>query len=225
MSKQLNSKTLPELVRELAKKYPDREAIVDGDRRVTFRGLHHAVENCARGLMSIGAGPGDKIAILMGNRLEWVVTSLAATYIGGVAVAINTWYTPPEIAHAMNHSDARYLACTPSYMKHDYVQTLERLRAEGRLPLLQAVVGIGQSLPPSWYEWDALCAIGANSQAVFDGTEPDAEDVAFVLYTSGSTSQPKGVQLVHRGLIENIWNIGERQQATEHDRLWLAVSL
>ncbi|HYQ07571.1 MAG TPA: AMP-binding protein, partial [Xanthobacteraceae bacterium] len=53
----------------------------------------------------------------------------------------------------------------------------------------------------------------------------DPKDVAYLLYTSGSTSTPKGVQLQHYALIENMWQIGERMHVTEHDRLWLAVSL
>ena len=53
----------------------------------------------------------------------------------------------------------------------------------------------------------------------------DPQDVAYILYTSGSTSTPKGVQLQHYALIENMWHIGERMHVTEHDRLWLAVSL
>ena len=53
----------------------------------------------------------------------------------------------------------------------------------------------------------------------------DPKDVAYLLYTSGSTSTPKGVQLQHYALIENMWQIGERMHVTERDRLWLAVSL
>src|SRR5439155_1351427 len=51
------------------------------------------------------------------------------------------------------------------------------------------------------------------------------EDVAYILYTSGTTSTPKGVQLQHRGLIENMWNIGERQHLTADDRMWMGISL
>ena len=225
MSAQPFSKTLPDLLREMATRHPDRESIVDGERRYTYRQLDDAVQDFARGLMSIGAGKDDKIAILMGNRAEWVISALAATCVGGVAVAVNTWWTPREIAYALDHAEARFVVCTPTYMKHDYVQVLEGLKLEGRLPWLQAIVGVGQALPASWFSWDALREIGSQSQASTSSTQVNAEDVAFILYTSGSTSHPKGVQLVHRCLIENIWNIGERQRVTEHDRLWLAVSL
>src|SRR4030095_7504864 len=51
------------------------------------------------------------------------------------------------------------------------------------------------------------------------------EDVAYILYTSGTTSTPKGVQLAHRGLVENMWNIGERQHLTRADRMWMGISL
>ncbi|CAL8476964.1 AMP-binding protein [Caballeronia sp. S22] len=225
MSTQPISRTLPQLIGELASLYGERDAIVDVHRRLTYRDLLELIDDCARGLMSIGVGRGDKVAILMGNRLEWIVSALAATHLGAVAVAVNTWWTSREIAYALSHAEARFIVCTPGYMKHDYVEMLNGLQSEGQLPSLQAIVGVGQLLPTSWYSWRELCALGRRYASDVIDVQSEPDDVAFILYTSGSTSHPKGVQLVHRGLIENVWNIGERQKITEHDRLWLAVSL
>ena len=225
MSVQPLSKTLPDLVDEMAARFPEREALVDGERRYTYRQLQQSIIDFARGLSSIGAGRGDKIAILMGNRAEWVISAIAATKVGGVALALNTWWTSREIAYALNHAEARFIVCTPKYMKHDNVKALEGLRLDGALPWLQGIVGVGAPLPVPWFSWDALCMTGAQARFEPDRSAPGPEDVAFLLYTSGSTSHPKAVPLIHRCLIENIWNIGEREKVTEHDRLWLAVSL
>jgi fatty-acyl-CoA synthase len=102
------------------------------------------------------------------------------------------------------------------------------LRSAGRLTDLQAVIGVGEILPEGWQSFESVKArssavLEVEVRRIFDAVKPD--DVAFLLYTSGSTSRPKGVQLVHKGLIENVWRIGERQGATHEDRLWLAVSL
>lgn len=221
MTSKPSSQTLPALLRERAATMGEREAVVDRAHRLSYRELHQAVQACARGLAALGVGPGDKVAVLMGNRLEWMVSALAATCLGGVCVAINTWSTAREIAHALNLSEARFLVCTPSFMKHSYADDVRTLQAAGQLPLLEHIVGVGAGSPPSWHAWDRLCA-GAPAGEI-DRAAPD--DTAFILFTSGSTSQPKGVELTHRSLIENTWNIGERMKATEHDRLWLAVSL
>ena len=225
MSAKPRSTTLPDLLHELEALYPEREAIVDGTRRYTYRELNASVRACAAGLRTLGAGPGDKVAVIMGNRAEWIIAAMAATCLGGVAVAVNTWWTAREIAYALDHAEARYVICTPTYMKHDYVKTLEGLRADGKLPSLRAIVGVGQEIPGTWHSWDSILESGQQDANSTDPVAIAPDDVAFLLYTSGSTSQPKGVQLVHRSLIENVWNIGERQRVTEHDRLWLAVSL
>ena len=225
MSLQPLSKTLPDLLQEMADRYPEREAIVDAKSRISYRQLHRDVNDFAAGLRALGIGRGDKVGVMMGNRSEWIVSALAATCLGAVAVAVNTWWTPREIAYALDHAEVRVVVCTATYMKHDYVRILEELRAQGKLPHVERVVGIGPTLPGTWLAWDDVRVAGSSASANAGRAQVEPDDVAFILYTSGSTSHPKGVQLVHRGLIENLWNIGERQGVTEQDRLWLAVSL
>jgi fatty-acyl-CoA synthase len=96
------------------------------------------------------------------------------------------------------------------------------------MPQLRHIVHVGtrryrDSIP--FLEIYALGRSIADSELDRAASAVDPNDVAYILYTSGSTSTPKGVQLQHYALIENMWHIGERMHVTEHDRLWLAVSL
>lgn len=231
MSKIPASKTLPRLLEEQALNYPDREALVGSGRRLTYAQLRAEVTRLAARLHGLGVRKGDKVAILMGNRPEWVLSALAITSLGGVMVALNTWSTAPELDYLIRHSDATYIIATPAFLKYDYARMLGELGplAE-RFPLLRGVLAVGDTVPEGWLP---LHGDGANEK---DAESARAElarlaetvrpgDPAFLLYTSGSTSRPKGVQLLHAGLIENMWNIGERQHVTERDRLWLSVSL
>jgi fatty-acyl-CoA synthase len=97
-----------------------------------------------------------------------------------------------------------------------------------RLPQLKRVVPVGAERPAGMVRFEDLWDMGADvSDATLDACQravtPD--DVAYILYTSGTTSTPKGVQLQHRGLIENTWNIGERQHLGPDDRMWMGISL
>jgi fatty-acyl-CoA synthase len=224
-----DSKTFPRLVKELAGRYPDREAIVAGDVRLTYGGLQDAVFQTARGLYSVGVQRGDKVAILLGNRAEWIVSALAITSLGAVAVAVNTWLTTRELAYVLEHSEAKAVITVPTYLKSDYRSMLTELQTSNALPNLTTIISVGEAEhPKSWVAFEGLAALGHSVPpevitAAFAAVQPD--DVAYLVYTSGSTSAPKGVQLIHRGLIENTWRIGERQRATHDDRVWLAVSL
>ena len=223
------SRTIPALLDEQAERFPAREALVGGGERYTYATLRAAVRGFAKGLHALGVRKGDHVAILMGNRPAWVIADLAVCAVGAVMVAVNTWVTARELCYVLAHSDAKLLIASDHFLKYDYFAMLDELEPLATsLPRLERIVHVGErrykdSLP--------FAEVYQHGRAVPDDAieraarAVDPADVCYLLYTSGSTSTPKGVQLQHYALVENMWHIGERMHVTEHDRLWLAVSL
>ena len=223
------SRTVPDLIDELARRHPDREALVGSGQRYTYGQLRFEARRTARALHELGVRRGDKVAILMGNRPEWLIADFAITLLGGVMVGVNTWATARELEYILGHSDTRLLITADRFLKYDYRALLQALEPHReRLPQLARIVGVGDAVPDGWFRYADLAPLAERvPEAAIDAAQRAVApvDVAYLLYTSGSTSLPKGVQLQHYALIENMWQIGERQRVTEHDRLWLAVSL
>ena len=223
------SQTIPALLGELSRCYPDRPALVATDVRWSYGHLREHVESCAKGLASLGVGRGSRVAVLMGNRPEWIVAALAICSLGAVMVAVNTWLTARELRYVLEHSDTDTLIFAPTFLRSDFAAMLDGIKADPTaLPDLKRVIHVGRIGHRDSTAFDTLPALGrkisdARIAEVFDRVQPD--DVAYLLYTSGSTSVPKGVQIHHEGLIANMWAIGERMHVTSADRLWLAVSL
>jgi fatty-acyl-CoA synthase len=220
------SRTIPDLVDELARRFPEREALVGSGQRYTYRQLRTEVRRVARALHALGVRRGDKVAILMGNRPEWIIAALAITALGGVMVGVNTWATTRELEYILAHSDTKALITAERFLKHDYRAMLREIAPQ--LPLLQRIICVAGEASEGWLRYADLAGLAEEApEATIDAVQRAIapEDVAYLLYTSGSTATPKGVQLQHYALIENMWQIGERQRVTERDRLWLAVSL
>jgi fatty-acyl-CoA synthase len=224
-----SAKTIPALLDELVLRYPDRDALVDGDRRFTYRELRDRAHDLARDLVALGVQPGDKVAILMGNRAEWLLMDFAIQLAGAVMVGINTWATARELEFLLGHSDSTVLITADRFLKSDFLGLLDELRPwSTRLPKLRHVIVVGTGTRPDTIPFAHFAGSGeaipaAEIIARAAAVQPD--DIAYILYTSGSTSRPKGVTLVHRGLIENMWGIGERLGLNDSDRLWLGISL
>ena len=228
------SQTLPDLIREQAQRFGQHEVLVDAQQRLTYAEFEVAVDACARGLMARGVTAGDRVAICMGNRNEWVVAAFAITAIGAVMVGVNTWLSTPELGYVLRHSGTRTLLAEPRFLRHDYTQSVASLRADAQgLSDLQEVVWVGLAsegaavaVPDlSWQDLQAQGHSVSDQRLAAAKAAVQPTDDSFLLYTSGSTSLPKGVVLQHDALIANMWQIGARQHNGSNDRLWLAVSL
>jgi fatty-acyl-CoA synthase len=228
------SHTLPALLDELAARQPTHELIVGGDARLGYRESRERARQLAKGLLRLGVKRGDMVALLMNNQPDWLLIDFAVTLLGATLVPISTWARPREIEYMLNHCAAGVLLTVPRFGGQDYLGALANLGWPGgsRLPHLRRLVVAGEPSAgagaPAVSSLDALWELGRDvSDADIDTAQRavSPHDVAYILYTSGTTSTPKGVQLAHRGLIENMWNIGERQHLTAADRMWMGISL
>ena len=233
------SRTLAALVDEMAAARPHAEAIVFRDQRLRYGDLRARVDDLARALLALGVTRGDRVAVLLPNRPEWIIAALAIAKVGGIVTAISTFSTPRELAWALDHSEAVALITVEAFRGRGYLAALHELcpelsrHAPGRLasprfPRLRSVIAVGERRHDGVFHMDDLRARAAETpSATLDAAQrvvaPD--DVWCILYTSGSTASPKGVRLAHGGVIENGFDIGERQHLTAADRLWLAVPL
>src|SRR5215813_2464255 len=223
------TRTIDGLLDELAARFPGREALVGCGRRYTYAALREEVRAFAKGLHALGIRKGDMVAILMGNKPQWVIADLAICSLGGIMVAVNTWVTSRELGYVLAHSDATTLIASDHFLKSDYFAMLDELEPLAHsTPQLELIIHVGARSYRDSISFDEVYARGRtvpDTEIERAARAIDPKDVAYLLYTSGSTSTPKGVQLQHYALIENMWQIGERMHVTEHDRLWLAVSL
>ncbi|WP_432993629.1 FadD3 family acyl-CoA ligase [Dactylosporangium sp. CA-233914] len=181
----LDARTIPDLVRAGAAHHRDREAVVDGDVRLTYTDLAAEVARFAEALAARGVVKGDRVALWAPNGWRWIVAALGIVSAGGVLVPLNTRFKGPEAAYILARSGARLLLVDDGFLGNRYVDSLAAAAAETPTPALEQIV--------TFAEWDAFLAVRQPVDAVVD---PD--DLADLFFTSGTTGRPKGAMLTHR---------------------------
>lgn len=159
------------------------------------------VDALARGLTALGLAPGDRVALWMSNIWEWVVAQFAVTRCGAVLTPLNTRLRSDDLAHALRDSGARVLITQDHAGEFSYVATVRGLVEAGRVPALAHVVVArpAPGLAAPLLGWDDVLARGRAGSAEPQPAQ-DAQQLAYILYTSGTTSRPKGVMLSHANL-------------------------
>jgi acyl-CoA synthetase (AMP-forming)/AMP-acid ligase II len=190
--------TIPRMVRLAGDRYASREAVVDGDVRLTFAELAEAVEGSTRAAMAAGIEAGDRVAIWAPNTYEWIVASLGILSAGAILVPLNTRFKGHEAAYILGKSRARILFCVNGFLGNDYVSLLAPSRAE--LPDLETVVVMRGEAPAGSVGWANYLAAG--SVVTADDARKRAEavqsdDLSDIIFTSGTTGRPKGAMSTH----------------------------
>jgi long-chain acyl-CoA synthetase len=199
------------MIAAAAEAHPDREAMVCGDRRWTWMDVDRDVGRIVRTFSTFGVRAGDRVALLVGNRAEFVLALYAAFRLGAIAVPLSTRYQTPEINYALND-------CGAVLLVHD-AELAGRLPPPDELPALRARISVGGAVGAE--SWSALLSDDALSVAPPAGEE----DTAVILYTSGTTGHPKGAMLSHLGLVNSSLVFVRCFALTSEDRSIAAVPL
>jgi fatty-acyl-CoA synthase len=194
----LGPNTLGAFLQDTSAKHAAREAIVFYDEeRISwsYAELDEHASDVARALLAGGLSKGDRVALLMGNRPEWVATAFGVARAGGVLVPINTYLEARELEYVLNHSDATVLITQTQLAGHRYVETLTDLAT----PSLKRVISL-DSTQGKVETWDDFLEAGAQAEPRdLDKRESEIspDDDAVIIYTSGTTAVPKGVLSAH----------------------------
>ncbi|RDI47844.1 fatty acid--CoA ligase family protein [Falsibacillus pallidus] len=189
------------------------------DQATSYGELDGAVTKFASGLESLGVTKGDHIALLLGNSPHFIIAFYGAMRLGATVIPINPIYTQDEIGYILNNGDVKAVVAL------DLMVPLVG-KVEGLLPKVEnyiicptkqdSAIEEAVAAHPKMKSFSEVLETGALS---FEGPELDEDDVAVILYTSGTTGRPKGAMLTHKNLYSNARDTGSYLKMNEDDRV------
>lgn len=170
-----------------ARCYPDKVALAQGERRITNQEFHARVNALAAGLRDTGIGSGDIVALLLYNHIEFIETVFALNRLGAAFLPLNYRLSPTEWEYILTHSEAAAIVSEP-----EFVPAVSGIAPQRRLL-------VGTTREDGWVCYDDLLVRYAGASVPVESVRPD--HLQRLMYTSGTTARPKGVQITHENLL------------------------
>jgi fatty-acyl-CoA synthase len=189
-----------DFARRTRKLYPEREAVVDGNLRLTYEEFFGRCDRWSAALQTLGVRQGDRVAYIAPNTHALLESFYAVPQIGAVLVPINYRLTADDFTYLINHSGARVVCADSAYLA-----AIDAVRSE--LPGVQSFValeGAEQGADQDRQRWLDYETILTESSAEFSRPDIGETDLLTINYTSGTTSKPKGVMITHRNAYMNV---------------------
>jgi len=199
-----------DFARRARKLYADREAVVDGDLRMTYRQFFDRCDRWSSVLQQLGVRQGDRVAYLAPNTHAQLESFYAVPQLGAVLVPLDYRLTADDFVYLINHSGARVVC-----VHGDYLAAVDSIRQQ--IPGAEHFVALDGERA-GWLDYEKLVE---QAQTGFDRPEISESDLLTINYTSGTTSRPKGVMITHRNAYMNTVGTLVHRQMTCADRyLW-----
>ncbi len=201
--------------------YPNKAAYVFGEDTVTYGQFYGQVEAMAATLEQKGIAQGDHVALVLGNSPAFLISYFAVLARGGVVIPINPTYTPDEMAYILLDGDVKAIvALSPLVAQAEAALT--------KLPQLRLVISVPYADVPALKrdgDIEFLPFNEAFATTKAEVIEVGEDEVAVILYTSGTTGKPKGALLTHLNLFSNAQSIGEYLEITPEDKALAALPM
>jgi acyl-CoA synthetase (AMP-forming)/AMP-acid ligase II len=219
-------KLIGDYLKYWAKTQGGTEALVWNDQRITYSDFHDQVSDCARALILAGITKGDRIAMLSPPRPEVMVVYLAASEVGAIFVGLNAKGRLDEFRYVLKDAQPKILISILSHRKRDYQNDILSLQSE--FTDLKSVITLDRAIPDHTKSYLDFLNTGqslseASLAAIRQTVDPD--DPAIIVYTSGSTGEPKGALVTHRSVIAGMSAQAERFKFIKPMRLLFPIPI
>jgi len=199
-----------DFARRARKLYGEREAVVDGELRLSYAQFFERCDRWSGALQTLGVKQGDRVATISPNTHAMLESFYAVPQIGGIVVPLNYRLTPEDFVYLINHSGAS-VVCAHS----DYLEAVDSVRAQ--LPGVRHFVAL-EGRRDGWLDYEQTLAAAAPEFIKPDIAE---SDLLAINYTSGTTSRPKGVMITHRNAwVNSVGTLVHQPMSTADRYLW-----